>query len=67
MPGGVAAEFGITPKPLETWRLELEAAGSAMALAIQKATAAELAELCREKKKPKEEVEVLQKASALSL
>ncbi|MGI9486486.1 MAG: transposase [Geminicoccaceae bacterium] len=29
----VAAELGITPTQLKTWRLELEAAGSATAIA----------------------------------
>ncbi|MGI9490351.1 MAG: transposase [Geminicoccaceae bacterium] len=32
----VAAALGITPTPLKTWRLELEAAGSAAAIATQK-------------------------------
>ena len=62
--GGVAAELGITPTQLKTWRLEFEAAGSATAIATQKAAAAELADLRRENKKLKEEVEVLRKASA---
>ena len=31
MLGGVAAKLGITPTQLKTWRLELEAAGSATA------------------------------------
>ncbi len=62
--GGVAAELGITPTQLKTWRLELEAAGSATAIETQKAAAAELAELRRENEKLKEEVEVLCKASA---
>ena len=38
----VAAELGVTPTQLKTWRLELEAAGSAAARAAQKAEAAEL-------------------------
>ena len=62
--GGVAAALGIMPAQLKTWRLELEAAGSATAIATQKAAAAELADLHRETKKLKEEVEVLRKASA---
>ena len=37
----VAAELGVTPTQLKTWRLELEAAGST---AAQKAEAAELAQ-----------------------
>ena len=48
--GGVAAELGITPTQLNTWRHELEAAGSATAIATQKAAAAELTELRRENK-----------------
>ena len=59
--------LSITPTQLKTWRLELEAAGSATAIATQKATAAELAGLRRENKKLKEEVEVLRKASALGI
>jgi transposase-like protein len=62
--GGVAAELGITPTQLKTWRLELEAAGSATAIATLKPAAAELAELRPENKKMKEEVEGLRKASA---
>ena len=54
------------PAQLKTWRLELEAAGSATAIATQKAAVAELADLRRETKKLKEEVEVLRKASAFS-
>ena len=61
---GVAAELGITPTQLKTWRLELEAAGSATAIATQKAAAAELTELRLDNKRLKEEVEVLRKASA---
>ncbi len=61
---GVAAKFGITPTQLKTWRLELEAAGSATAIATQKAVAAESAEFRLENKKLKEEVEVWRKASA---
>jgi transposase len=60
----VSAELGITPTQLKTWRLELEAAGSAAAIATQKAEAAELAQLRRDNKRLKEEVEVLRKASA---
>ena len=57
----VAAELGVTPTQLKTWRLELEAAGST---AAQKAEAAELAQLRRDNKRLTEEVEVLRKASA---
>jgi transposase-like protein len=48
----------------EGWRLELEAAGSAEAVRRQKAEAAELAELRRENRHLKGEVEVMRKASA---
>ncbi len=40
----VAAELGVTPTQLKTWRLELEAASLAAARAAQKAEAAELFE-----------------------
>ena len=40
----VAAELGITPTQLKTWRLELEAAGSVAVMATQKAEAAEPAQ-----------------------
>ena len=58
---GVAAELGVTPTQLKTWRLELEAAGSASAIERQQAEAAQLR---RDNKRLKEEVEVLRKASA---
>lgn len=60
----VAAELGITPTQLKTWRLELEAAGSAAAMAQQKAEAAELRQLRRDVKALREENEILRKASA---
>ena len=60
----VAAELGITPTQLKTWRLQLEAAGSVAAMATQKAEADELAQLRRDNKRLTEEVEVLRKASA---
>jgi transposase-like protein len=60
----VAAELGVTTTQLKTWRLELAAAGSAAAIASQKAEAAELARLRRDNRRLKEEVEVLRKASA---
>ena len=41
----VAAELGVTPTQLKTWRLELEAAGSASAIERQQAEAGELARL----------------------
>ena len=53
----VAAELGVTPTQLKTWRLELEAAGSAAATAAQKAEAAELVQLRRDNKRLAEEVE----------
>ena len=62
----VAAELGVTPTQLKTWRLELEAAGSAAATAAQKAEAA-LVQLRRDNKRLTEEVEVLRKASVFSL
>ena len=57
----VAAELGVTPTQLKTWRLELEAVGSAAARAAQKAEAAELAQLRRDNKRQTEEVEVLRR------
>ncbi len=44
-PASVAAELGVTPTQLKTWRLELEAAGSAAAIERQQAEASELARL----------------------
>ena len=61
---GVARELGVTSSQLKGWRLELEAAGSAEAIRLQKVEAAELAELRRENRRLKEEVEVMRKASA---
>ncbi len=60
----VAQELGITSSQLKGWRLELEAAGSSEAVLRQKTEAAELAELRRENRRLKEEVEVMRKASA---
>jgi len=60
----VARELGVTPSQLKGWRLELAAAGSAEAIRKQQAEAAELAELRRENRRLKEEVEVMRKASA---
>ncbi len=62
--GQLAQELGITSSQLKGWRLELEAAGSAEAVRRQKSEAAELAELRRENRRLKEEVEVMRKASA---
>ncbi len=61
---GVAAELGLSPTQLRTWRLEQEAAGSAEAIAHQKAEAAELRQLRRDVKQLREENEILRKASA---
>jgi transposase-like protein len=61
---GVATELGVTPTQLKTWRLELEAAGSASAIERQRAEAAELVQLRRDNRRLKEEVGVLRKASA---
>src|SRR4051812_47465009 len=60
----VATELGISPGQLSGWRNEHLAAGSAEALARQKAEAAELARLRRENKRLEEEVEILRKAAA---
>lgn len=60
----MAKELGVTPTQLKTWRLELEAAGSAEAVRRQKAEATELSDLRRENRRLKEEVEVMRKASA---
>jgi transposase len=48
---------------LKTWKLEQQAAGSAAALARQKADTAELQRLRRENKRLAEENDILQKAS----
>ena len=53
----VAAELGVHANQLRTWRNERLAAGSADALAWQRAEAAELARLKREKLRLKEEME----------
>ena len=60
----VAAELGVTPTQLKTWRLELEAAGSALAIERQRAEAGELVRLRQDNNRLKEEVEVLRKAAA---
>ena len=62
--GIVAAELGVTATQLKTWKLELDAAGSAAAIAARRGEAAELSQLRRDNKRLKEEVEVLRKASA---
>jgi transposase len=60
----VAAELGVHVNQLRNWRNEILAAGSAGALAQQKADAAELQRLRRENKRLAEEVEILKKAAA---
>ena len=63
----VAEELGVHPNQLRTWRNEHLAAGSAEALARQKAEAAELARLRRENKRPEQENELLRRAAASAL
>ena len=60
----VAEELGVHPNQLRTWRNEHLAAGSAEALARQKAEAAELARLRRENKRLEQENEILRRAAA---
>ncbi len=60
----VAEELGLHPNQLRTWRNERLAAGSAEALARQKAEAAELARLRREVKRLEQENEILKRAAA---
>ncbi|MEM8821172.1 MAG: transposase, partial [Pseudomonadota bacterium] len=60
----VAKELGVTPTQLKTWRLELEAAGSAAAVRRGQAEATALSDLRRENRRLKEELEVMRKASA---
>jgi transposase-like protein len=60
----VAAELGLSPGQLSTWRTEHLAAGSAEALAARKAEQAETLRLKREVKRLEEEVEILSKAAA---
>ncbi len=55
----VADELGVHANQLRTWRNEQRAAGSAAALARQKAEAAELVRLRREVKRLEQENEVL--------
>ena len=61
----VAEELGVHPNQLRTWRNERLAAGSAEALARQKAEAAELARLRRENRRLGQENEILKRAAAL--
>jgi len=60
----VAEELGIHPNQLRGWRNEHLAAGSAEALARQKAEAAELARLRRENRRLEQENEILKRAAA---
>ena len=60
----VAAELGVHANQLRGWRNEHLAAGSAEALARQKAEAAELARLRREVKRLEQENEILKRAAA---
>jgi transposase len=59
-----AEELGVHANQLRTWRNEHLAAGSAEALARQKAEAAELARLRRENKRLEQENEILRRAAA---
>ena len=60
----VAEELGVHANQLRGWRNERLAAGSAEALARQKAEAAELARLRREVKRLEQENEILRRAAA---
>jgi transposase len=60
----VAAELGVHPNQLRGWRNEHLAAGSAEALARQRAEAAELARLRRENRRLEQENEILKRAAA---
>ena len=60
----VAADLGVHANQLRMWRNEQLAAGSAEALARQKAEAAELARLRREVRRLEQENEILKRAAA---
>ena len=60
----VADDLGVHANQLRMWRNERLAAGSAEALARQKAEAAELVRLRREVKRLEQENEILKKAAA---
>jgi transposase len=60
----VAAELGVHANQLRGWRNEHLAAGSAEAVARQKAETAELARLRREVKRLEQENEILKRAAA---
>lgn len=63
-PTAVARDLGVSLQQLKTWRLEQQAAGSAEAVARQKAEAVELKRLRQENKRLQEENEILRKASS---
>ena len=60
----IAEELEVHANQLRTWRNEHLAAGSAEALARQKAEAAELARLRRENRRLEQENEILRRAAA---
>jgi transposase len=60
----VADELGVYANQLRGWRTEQRAAGSAEAVARQKAEAAELARLRREVRRLEQENEILKRAAA---
>src|SRR5690349_4776523 len=60
----VPAELGVHANQVRGWRNEHLVAGSAEAVARQKAEAAELARLRRENKRLEQENEILKKAAA---
>jgi len=60
----VAEELGVHANQLRGWRNEQLAAGSAEALARQKAEAAELTRLKRENRRLEQENEILKRAAA---
>ena len=60
----VAEELGVHANQLRSWRNEILAAGTAEALAKQKAEAAELARLKRENRRLEQENEILKRAAA---
>ena len=60
----VSEELGVHANQLRGWRNEHLAAGSAEAVARQKAEAAELARLRREVKRLEQENEILKRAAA---
>ncbi len=60
----VAAELGLSPGQLSSWRNEHLAAGSAETLVLRKAEEAEMLRLKRENKRLEEENLILKKAAA---